>query len=63
MTFKEFLEKIDETMTSTSCVANFQRITIPMVQRQYPQEITFGEDPFFKKMRKQSKEGLTFKLV
>lgn len=34
MTFKEFIMK--EAMTSTSCVATFSRITLPMVTRMYP---------------------------
>ena len=61
MTFKEFLELQNETATSTSCIASFQRITIPMITRQYPPEITFGEDPFFKKLKERKK--LEFTLV
>ena len=58
MNFKEFLNKkeseLKETMTSTSCVANFQRIAIPMVTRMYP-----PEDEFFKRLRNKKKTEFT----
>lgn len=36
MTFKEWLLK--ETGTSTSCIAGFSRMTLPMVTRTWPVE-------------------------
>ena len=55
LSFREFLELKNETMTSSSDVAAFHRIVMPMVTRQYPPEDPFfqygQEDPFFKKLR------------
>ena len=64
LSFRQFLELQNETMTSSSDVAMFQRPTIGMVTREYPSEDPFfqygQEDPFFKKMRK---GDIKFKLV
>jgi len=38
--FKEWMH-LKEVATTTADVAGFRRITIPLVRRLYPQEITF----------------------
>lgn len=45
MRFKEFL--LQEVGTTTSCIAGFRRIAIPLVRRQWPPMIAtmFEEDP------------------
>jgi hypothetical protein len=50
MRFREWL-KLKETGTTTSCIAGFSRIAIPMVRRQWSPEIKtmFEEDPPRKK--------------
>lgn len=63
-TFKEFIQeqeaRLTETGTDSSCVAQFHRIVMPMVTRQYPPDDGVQEDPFFKKLKKQDGK---FKLV
>jgi hypothetical protein len=53
--FKGWLENEEkqqnEVATSTAAVASFKRMAIPQVGRTWPQMITFGDDPFFKKKK------------
>ena len=51
MEFKQWLEKLNEVGTSTASVASFQRIAIPMVQRQWPND---GKKKKKKKKKKSS---------
>lgn len=50
MTFKDFIMK--ETMTSTSSIAGFSRITLPLVTRMYPPSIDFQNNSPKGKKRK-----------
>jgi hypothetical protein len=54
MKFKEWLE-LQEVGTSTSCIAGFKRMTLPLVTRQWPSEIAmmFAKDPPPKNIRMQ----------
>ncbi len=53
--FKQWLS-LQEVGTSTSCVAVFQRMVMPMVRRIPPTLLNDDdkEDPFFKKKKKKS---------
>jgi len=54
LNFKEWL-MLQELSTSTGDIAGFQRITVPMVRRQWLGH--WGkEDPFFKKKKKKKKK-------
>ena len=54
MKFKEWFE-LQETGTTTSCIAGFRRITLPLVKRVWPGEVAtmFDENPPKKKKVRQ----------
>ena len=60
MNFKEWLE-LKETMTSTSAIAGFSRMSIPLVRRITPGEFSMdhGQDEFFNKKKKKNKKHLS----
>jgi hypothetical protein len=55
--FKEWLE-LQEIGTSTSCIAGFSRIVMPLVTRQWPSQVTmmFQQDPPPKKEKTKKKK-------
>lgn len=61
MKFKEWLN-LQETMTGSNCVAQFARMSIPLVRRISPGEFAMDheQDEWFKKQReKRSKKNLS----
>ncbi len=54
MRFKDWLLK--ETGTSTSCIAGFSRMTLPLVTRQWPLEVAFQMEVPNGKRKKKPKD-------
>lgn len=51
MTFKEFID-YQESMTSTSCIAGFSRIALPLVRRVWPTEVEVTDEDGKKRKKK-----------